>query len=92
VKKSAATMLSAWPRRNSDQLGPARRGEGIDPRAPEDVADRRRRELVAELLKLALYAQVPPNAVLAGEAHDEVPELPRGSLAGLLLPHRRAGR
>src|SRR5919106_580201 len=68
---------------------PSRRGS--ETRAAQDVADRHRRDLVAELLELSLDAPVAPARVVLGETDDQVFEIPRdrGSAATPAPPPRR---
>src|SRR5207249_11455590 len=46
---------------------------GPEPRAPQDRADRRRRDSDAELAELSLDPDAPPSAVLPSHPQDEGP-------------------
>ena len=77
VKKSVATMPLAWARRNSVQVGPARRGAGRKPMASQDIGDAALGDRDAELLQLADDAQVAPAGVLPGQPDDQLDRLLR---------------
>jgi len=71
VKKSHAMMPSAWARRNSAHVGPARRGAGPARAVRSRVLNRRCAPPDPELAKLALHPDATPARVLPGEAEDE---------------------
>ena len=77
VKKSVATMPLAWARRNSVQVGPARRGAGGSRWRRKDVGDAGLGDRDAELLQLADDAQVAPAGVLPGQTEDQLDRLLR---------------
>src|SRR5882672_5656796 len=71
-KKSAASMVDAWARRNLRHVVSVRRsGAGGDLQGLEDPADGGCADPVAELEQLALDPLVPPAVVLGGEPLDE---------------------
>ncbi len=59
AERRPPSMLCAWARRNSDQVGPMRRGAG-----PRHGRDRRRGDADPELQQLTLDAHVAPPRVL----------------------------
>jgi hypothetical protein len=63
-RRPPPSTLCAWARRNSDQLGPIRRGAGPSARAAQHGRDRRRGDADPELRQLTLDAHVAPTRVL----------------------------
>ena len=82
VKKSVASTLFAWARRNSDQVGPLR-GTGPRPWSTQDSPDRGGRDPDPQLAQLSLDADASPPPVLPTEANDELDEV---------VAHRRPAR
>jgi hypothetical protein len=71
-KKSAASIVAAWARRNCRHVvSVCRFGAGGIPRGLEDLADRGGADPVAELDHLGLDPLIPPGAVLSGGALDQ---------------------
>ncbi len=68
-KKSHATMPFAWMRRNSDQLGPQRRGAGSIARSENRPHRRGRRR--CPWSRVPQDAPVTPGRVLASESADD---------------------
>jgi hypothetical protein len=66
-----ANMAKAWARRNSDHVGPIRRGAGPTG-AAEHVRDGRGGDRDAQLEQLSLDPQVAPSGVLSGHPNDQV--------------------
>ena len=64
-------MPRAWDRRNSDQVGPLRRGAGPYPGPPKDHADRGRADPVPEALELSFDPDHAPAGVVQCHLHDQ---------------------
>jgi hypothetical protein len=90
VKKSHATMLAAWARRNSRQPGPDDRGAGVESGAGERSTDRRGRYPDAESGQLTADPPVAPARILACQTQHHGPHIGwharASALAGRLSP------
>jgi hypothetical protein len=76
-------MPRACTARNCFQVGPGRRGCGINPGVMQDLPHRRGRDRVAELDELALYPPVTPRRIVRGHADHELADRSRrGRSAG----------
>ena len=67
-------MPCAWARRNSSPRRAATARGRADTRAPQHRPDRRRAHPHAELAQLPLDPHTTPPRILAGEAHNQVPD------------------
>ncbi len=77
-KKSTASAVDAWTRRNCRQLvSPRRAGAGGIRARFGDPADRRGSDPVTQRAQLALDALVPPRGVVPGQPLDQRGDLPR---------------
>jgi hypothetical protein len=72
--KSAARTPRACAVRNCFQVGPVRRGCGVDPGSVQDLPHRGGCDPVAELDEFALHAPVPPRRIVCRDADDELPD------------------
>ena len=70
--KLTARMPQAWPVRNCFQVGPLRRGHGIDPGVMQDLPDRGRCDWVTEPDQLALHPPVPPRGIIGRDADHQL--------------------
>src|SRR5438034_8572127 len=71
VRKSQASIVPAWWRRNTRQLSPSCSRAGWQPMADQDRADRARWDAEAEAAQLTDDPPVAPSCVLPREADDE---------------------
>jgi hypothetical protein len=77
VKKSHARIASAWERRNSDQVGPVRRGAGsIRPPSGSPIPSTPRLALPARPARRGSCGS--PSRVFAGQPEDQGPDVPAG--------------
>src|SRR6266545_3698171 len=75
VKKSTASMLCAWARRNSRQPESRARAGGPETRLLEELADGRGRDRNAEAVKLTGDPLIPPARVLTREPQHQRTDL-----------------
>ena len=73
MDKSAASMPRAWAVRNCFQVGPGRRGAGVNPGGVQDLPHGGGSDLVAELDEFALHAPVSQRRIVRGH-YDAVQE------------------
>ena len=85
VKKSQARIASAWERRNSGQVGPARRE--VDSGLLQNLLCCRRCYLHSQAGQLAVDPAVAPFGVVAGQPEDEGPDIRAGGRAAGLGAH-----
>jgi hypothetical protein len=90
VKKSQATKLAAWARRNSRQHGPDRRGAGSSFACASSRRTLVGRDVQAELGQLAADPPMAPARVLARKPQHQLTNLSRQrrptALTGRLSP------
>ena len=73
VNKSHASIVLACARHNARQLGPTRRGGGVQTGPAQDVPHRRWRDSVAKTDQLPVDATMSPARVLPGQPNQQGP-------------------